>query len=99
MEREESAVSLSNSSSHRRVILQDIIFMRACFSFVRIKLGSFSHIFNHLFKVVETPLWSEVHTLIYEHMKELGDELHRMYNESTRSSITSKVTTCASCQK
>ena len=39
----------------RRVILQDFISLRARFAFFRSKLGSYKHIFENLFEVIETP--------------------------------------------
>lgn len=76
MEGERSAVLSSDDGSRRRIILQDLITLRAHFAFFRGKIGSYKRIFKSLFEVIETPQWNEESTLVFHQLKEYRDELH-----------------------
>ena len=83
-------------SSRRRVILQDLITLRARFaSFFRCKLDSYKHIFENLFEVIETPQWNEESTLVFDQLKEYADELHRLYTSNTGFVLNPHCPNCA----
>lgn len=67
-----------SSSGRRRIILQDLITLRAQFAFFRKKVRDFDYIFESLFKVIETPLWNEESTRIFDELKEYGEKLQSL---------------------
>lgn len=94
---EGSVVLSSSSSGRKRVILQDIIILKAQFSFFRRKLGSYNHVIENLSQVVGTPLWNEKHTIAFDQLKGYGNELQRQYTNSSQSRIINPH--CPNCAK
>lgn len=96
---EGSVASSSNVRGQRRLILQDLLTLRARFAFFRGRIGSYEHIFKSLFEVIETPRWNEEFTLIFHQLKEYGDELHRQYTSDSGTLPATCPPTCPYCAR
>lgn len=94
---EGSVVLSSSSGNRRRVILQDIIILKAQFSFFRKEIGSYHQVFENLSQVVGTPFWNEEHTIVFDQLRGYGNELQRQYNNNPQSGIVNSH--CPNCAK
>lgn len=73
---ETTILSSSREQISERVVFRDLELLEARLLFFRSQVGSYSRVFNQLFKVVETPEWNEKHTELFKLLRELSDELH-----------------------